>query len=77
MFKSHGINNISENGLNSCAEESASAVRQHGGTLTPEILDNKVFGCNAQIMTGPVSASSIQFPSVIQRNEQVAYSFFS
>lgn len=71
-MKSRGGNNISKNGLNSCAEESASAVRQRGGNVTPEISDNKAFGGNAQIATGPVSASSFQLASDTQPNEQVA-----
>lgn len=83
FVKSHGRNSTSENVLNSCAEESASAFR-HIGIQTSEI--NSFGRLNdmsrypvspdsepAQIMTGPVTVSSIQFPSDIQPKEQVMF----
>ncbi|XWS21221.1 hypothetical protein CRYUN_Cryun30bG0036700 [Craigia yunnanensis] len=75
FVKSRAGNSASENVLNSCAEESVSAVllsgTQHNGFLTPDILEAKINvddftkELDDPIATRPVSVASFEFPSGI------------
>ncbi|XVF36307.1 hypothetical protein REPUB_Repub19eG0046900 [Reevesia pubescens] len=78
FLRSRAGNSVSENVLNSCAEESVSAIRpigiQHDISLAPNILEAEINGddftkeLDDPIAARPLSVTSFEFPSGIPLN---------